>query len=363
MKKIYFIDLCKNFLCSFLLIISLTGCLGDITVPPVDFGINSTAELLLYLEENGDYINSTETYSIITAEEVFNSLNEILVLDIRTSGDYTNGHIEGSVNLNHSALLDYIININPDTYEKIVIVSSAGQSASYYATLLRLYGISNIYVLKYGMASWHADFASIWLNEIQDAGITETFNNIYNEKNNFTVLPSLSFTNSQIGIEGKLGERIDILLQEDFNELGANSTVSITLDRLYNNNFDYFEQRFTDTYLICASWDLYYYAQTGILDNPGHPPTTVLYNTIVPWYELRSTLYLQTLPIDETIVIYDYNGHISATLTAYLRLLGYNAKSILFGYNGMHYSRMLEFPIFSNYTFTTAEIKNFPYVK
>ncbi|HEX2395712.1 MAG TPA: rhodanese-like domain-containing protein, partial [Bacteroidales bacterium] len=44
-----------------------------------------------------------------------------------------------------------------------------------------------------------------------------------------------------------------------------------------------------------------------------------------------------TIPTDKTVVIYCGTGHNSAFATAYLRLMGYDAKTLRFGNNGfMH---------------------------
>jgi rhodanese-related sulfurtransferase len=51
-----------------------------------------------------------------------------------------------------------------------------------------------------------------------------------------------------------------------------------------------------------------------------------------PW--LLST-DLTTLPTDKTIVVYCYTGQTSAYVTSYLKTLGYDAKSLVFGANSM----------------------------
>jgi rhodanese-related sulfurtransferase len=58
---------------------------------------------------------------------------------------------------------------------------------------------------------------------------------------------------------------------------------------------------------------------------------------------------LKTLPTDETIVVYCYTGQTSAALAAYLRILGYDAVTLLFGTNAMIYDTMvsMEMPTFS----------------
>lgn len=129
------------------------------------------------------------------------------------------------------------------------------------------------------------------------------------------------------------------------------------------NFYDESSDSYPGFYIACiVDYALYWYEQQGHLDFPGHPPSTVVYQTLKPFYEFRSSSKLQTLPTDETIIIYDYNGHYSAAMTAYLRLLGYDAKSILFGYNRMHYERLLAWEVFHTYVFTGSSTKSYPYI-
>ena len=98
-------------------------------------------ELLLnYLEENGDFINSTFAPALITAEELKSNLGKKnLVLDIRNADWYEYGHIRGARNIAGPELLNYFRNdIEPAKYEKITVVCYSGQSAAYYTSLLRL---------------------------------------------------------------------------------------------------------------------------------------------------------------------------------------------------------------------------------
>jgi rhodanese-related sulfurtransferase len=71
--------------------------------------------------------------------------------------------------------------------------------------------------------------------------------------------------------------------------------------------------------------------------DPGHIPGAVQYT---PKQSIKLAADLKTLPTDKTIVVYCCTGQNSANLTAYLRVLGYDAKSLLFGTNGMIYNDM-----------------------
>jgi len=65
---------------------------------------------------------------------------------------------------------------------------------------------------------------------------------------------------------------------------------------------------------------------------------------------------LTTLPTDKTVVVYCWTGQTSAFLTAYLRILGYNAKSLVFGANGMIYNDL------QGHKWSEGEINDFDYV-
>ena len=81
-----------------------------------------------------------------------------------------------------------------------------------------------------------------------------------------------------------------------------------------------------------------------------------------PLFEIRSSESLQTIPGNKTILIYDGTGELSACMAAYLRVLGYNAQTLLFGANQLFYSRMIDDPELMEFVFSSARIKNYPYV-
>jgi hypothetical protein len=106
-------------------------------------------------------------------------------------------------------------------------------------------------------------------------------------------------------------------------------------------------------YFVC-------YSLRNLYDQ-GHPPNAVFY---LESEDLKSTKDLQTLPVGREILIYDYSGQLSAAVTAYLQVLGYNAKLFLYGANQLMYGTMtddLDRRTW-NYAFLPEEINNFPYV-
>jgi filamentous hemagglutinin family protein len=61
-------------------------------------------------------------------------------------------------------------------------------------------------------------------------------------------------------------------------------------------------------------------------------------------------------------VIYCYTGQTSAYLTGYLRVLGYDARSLLFGANGMIFDKMITDGVASAFVPET-QIMDYDYVK
>lgn len=317
-------------------LVLLTGCLKDDINVPADIELNSSASLLKFLEEQGNYINSSEAPSLIEPAEVFANLNNYLILDVRTSQEFADGHIQGSQNVRNTELLNFLLANNPESYQKIVLVSADGQESAYYTCLLRLYGFNNIYTMKFGMAYWHNDFAGVWLNKIKNSPNLNFYDSISYPKNQFNSLPE---------VFGETGGNIQDLAKQRIASFIAKGFVDKMddIDEIAISN---------SVYLVCYGSYLLY--------QKGHPPNTVFY---MEAEHLKSVKDLQTLPSDKEILIYDYNGQLSAAATAYLQVLGYNAKSLLFGANQLLYYYMiggLDIRLRSN-AFLREDINNFPY--
>ena len=93
----------------------------------------------------------------------------------------------------------------------------------------------------------------------------------------------------------------------------------------------------------------------------GHIPGAIRYK---PDGTLGIVSEMQTIPPGDDIVIYCTTGHNSGFVTAYLRLFGYNAKTIMYGNNAFMYNKMkAEENILSWLPFSDAEIEDYPYVK
>jgi len=322
---------------SLLLVISLfaflNGCKEKSTEPEK---IDETQVLLEYLEgTDGGYINSTSCPAIISASEVYtylqNNPNKIYIIDVRDSATFVNkGHIAGAHRVDIPKVLDHIKTLNTSSYDKIVIVCYAGQSAGYVTSLLRLMGYNNVFSLKYGMSSWHQIFAEgYWLANIGNSRAAQ-FTTTPASKNQPGNLPVIN-TGKKTGPE-ILEARVRELLNAGWDP------ARISHSGVFTN---------LNSYYIVNYWPVDHY-------NQGHIPGAVQYT---PRADLKSSTYLKTLPTDKPIVVYCYTGQTSAQVVGFLRVLGYDAKSLIYGTNAMIYDQMPGTK-FNPQT----DIMNYPYV-
>jgi rhodanese-related sulfurtransferase len=270
--------------------------------------VNPTEVLVKYLEQD-DFVN-TYMPAMISATDVktANTAGSAYIIDIRSADAYAGGHIENAVNMTMAEAVAHVQTEDLSAYDKIVMVCYSGQSASYTTSMLRLLGHDNVFCMKFGMCSWHSDFAGSWPNNIANTYATQLTTDA-TDKNAEGELPELTVTATD-GAE-IFAERIDAVVGE-----WGDATVSA--DEVFTN---------TDDYYVVNYWSPAHYEL-------GHIPGAVQYT---PKESMKLSADLKTLPADKPIVVYCYTGQTSAHLAAYLRTLGYDAKSLLFGINGMAY--------------------------
>lgn len=318
----------------FSLIIISNGCKESTTEP--EKKINEVEVLLNYLEnEGGDYINSQACPALISASEVYTYLqtkpDKIYIIDVRDTVTFINvGHIQNAHNVQIPDVLNHIKTLNTVNYEKIVIVCYAGQSAGYVTGLLRLMGYNNVYSLKYGMSSWAEVFAQkYWLANIGNSRAAQFVTTPAN-KNAAGNLPTIN--TGKTDPKEILEARVQTLLAAGWDP------AKISHSGVFSNLSGYY---------IVNYWPLDHY-------NQGHIPGAVQYT---PRADLKSSTYLKTLPTDKPVVVYCYSGQGSAQVVAFLRVLGYDAKSLIYGVNAMNYDNMPGTKFNPN-----TDIMNYPYV-
>ncbi|GJQ61700.1 MAG: hypothetical protein SCALA702_07530 [Melioribacteraceae bacterium] len=305
----------KLFYLLLILPILFVGCSDEDDPVTTEEGVNESEVLAKYLEDNGDFIN-TYAPAMITADAVKGMVGDPaqVVIDIRAAADFAIGHIPGAVNVTLKDVVDYYENNNLSSKSVVVIACYSGQTAGYATSLLRMKGYSNVKDLKWGMNSWNDELSKSWSNNIGNnfTGFVTTAT----AKNVAGDLPTLS-TGKTTG-EEILDARIDAMLgaADPFGD------VKISYSSVTANPSDYY----IVNYWSQAHYDL------------GHIPGAIQYT---PKESFKLATDLNTLPTDKTIVVYCYTGQTSAHVAAFLKALGYDAKSLLFGVNTMNYDWML----------------------
>ncbi|MGB8317851.1 MAG: rhodanese-like domain-containing protein, partial [Ignavibacteriaceae bacterium] len=209
-----------------IIIFIIPGCLKDDINPVQSISLSKNALLLNYLETNGNYINSREMPSIADVDEVYNNLENYLIVDVRSKEDYSSGHISGAINVQNDSLVQYLNSkSNISQFPKIIIVSSDGQASAYYTSLLRIYGYNNVYSLNFGMALWNNTFSNSWVEHTKDHIIRYHLTG----DRLFPGDPNMKLPDIQTDIQnGKRQENIKSLITEIIKE-GFNSQVYVNL--------------------------------------------------------------------------------------------------------------------------------------
>jgi rhodanese-related sulfurtransferase len=309
----------------------------EVNTPP-EIG-NETKALLKDLEDNGNYVNSQVFPSLIKASIVHESLGKnLLIIDLRPPELYSKGHIKGAVNKSLKELPGYFeAGIKPFEYDKIIMVCEDGQVSSYTTCLLRLMGYGNVYSMRWGMSAWNETFAKEgWLKGVSGQYEAALETNVH-EKPVAKGMPELGTGKSS-------GEEVGAARFSKLFEEGS-SNILISADEVFSNPQKYF-------IINLERKDKY---------EDGHIPGAVRYK---PEATLGFTVEMATIPSDKTIVVYCGTGHNSGFATAFLRLFGYDARTLKYGNNSFMYDKMVRERVSLSWLpFTEAEVNNFEAVK
>jgi rhodanese-related sulfurtransferase len=220
--------------------------------------------------------------------------------------------IQGAVNVAAGDVLTHYESENLDTKEVVVIACYSGQTAGWVTGLMHTLGYTNVKDLAFGMSSWNAATSGSWVNNISNARASELVTTA-TPKAEAGDMPVLS-TGSSDPVE-ILRTRVEAVFAQGFDAAKmTHAALFDSPDNYYNVNY----------------WSVDHY-------NWGHIPGAIQYT---PKADLDYDTFLKTLPTDKTVAVYCYTGQTSAHVAAYLRVLGYDAKTVVFGVNGMAHDTM-----------------------
>ena len=245
-----------------------------------------------------------------TVDDVTTFLGDYYVMDIRAAADFDKGHVAGAIN----STLGTIVADAAASNKTILVVCYTGQSASHATVALRLSGYPTAKVLKWGMSGWRADLAGSWLANSGDNGNIGINNT--NWVTTSTATPETfnapEWNTTATTPAEMLAERVTLMTTEGFKGVPSADVIATPSDFYINN---YWAQADVDHY--------------GHINSAYRIAPLTLANDEFKFYDPS-----------KTVVTYCWTGQTSSMITAYLTVLGYNAKSLKFGANSMIYSAL-----------------------
>ena len=194
------------------------------------------------------------------------------------------------------------------------MVCDDGQLSSYTTCLLRLMGYGNVFAMRWGMNSWNSIYANEgWLKDLSGKYESQLETEV-NERSASTGMPDLKTglsTGAAIG-----SSRFKKLFEE------GSGSIQITADEVFADARSYYV-------INLERRDKY---------EDGHIPGAVRYK---PEATLGFTEEMASIPADKIVVVYCGTGHNSAFASAYLRLFGYDARTLKYGNNSFMYNKMV----------------------
>lgn len=282
-------------------LLALPGCGDDTAVPECE---DNAEALRNYLIANDMDLPDLLADCFISADVIYNSESAYYIMDIRDESSYDQGHIAGAV---LSSLSGIMTDASDSNGKPIVVVCYTGQSAGHAVVALRLIGYSSARVLNFGMSSWNERF-DFWTGNCLDAGIGHTNwieppgDIVTSEEHAYPSISSCTSDGASI-----LAQRVTVMLSGGFKGIDGIDVLTAPSGYFINN-----------------------YWPAGTVSSYGNIAGA---RSIYPM-SLEDGGLSHCDP-GATVVTYCWTGHTSSMITAYLKVLGYNAVSLKFGVNGM----------------------------
>lgn len=288
--------------------------------------------LKTYLIDNNLDIDKMMTSWVFTAEAVYNANNDTIttndfyIIDLRSAADFTSGHIAGSVN---STTTDIVAKAANAGGKKIAVVCYTGQTAAYGAAILRLSGYPTTGIMKWGMSGWNSTKDS-WTANVGNLTTAANWTAAPGAPATLVNFGDPTLTSTKTTGAELLTERVAKLITDGYTPMKLTNTTVLGTPA---------------NYFVLNYWT------NDIMIKYGHIVGAYRVNPLT----LAGGEY-KNLPTDnKPIAVYCWTGQTSTYLATYLCVLGYNAKTIMFGANGMIHSNLLE-----NKWDVASQAKNYP---
>lgn len=100
--------------------------------------------------------NKKAEYKNITAKEVVEEIekDDYFILDVRSSFEFRNGHLEDAINVDVEELNENILDLIPNKERKILVYCQSGNRSKIASERLISYGYTNVYNMMGGIAAY-----------------------------------------------------------------------------------------------------------------------------------------------------------------------------------------------------------------
>ncbi len=298
------------------------GCSDDDdpAAPPVATNFEIIADAVEgYLPNIGtSFITATNLNPMVNADPP-----TTVVFDIRGVDDFKNGHIKGAINTTRTDIVTAVEAADLTETDHLVITCYTGQNAGHAVLALRLLGYENAMTLKFGMSSWNTNVTGNKWNQPANEGDVSS-----------SCRDDLAPANIEV-TENTLGD----------DDIHAYPTGQKTLREAVLDMLATFEYAKMSTINSDGNMDSYFWLNYVKHDDytdqgaaPGHVKGAFQY-TPGAENDINRDLKMKYLPTDgTTVVVYCYTGQSSSQTTAALNVLGYKAKSLVYGMNHLFYN-------------------------
>ena len=323
----------------FVALFVFSGCKKDESNPVDPTPVNQAQVLAEHFENVNNYIYGPSF--VIGAPDVRTNIltnpAKQLIIDIRAKADYDAKHLKGAIHKTLVELPAYFKTLTMANYDKVVVACYSGQTSAYAVSLIRALGYGDKVVsLKWGMSSIDSSFAqNYWLSKTSNIRATQFVQTPSPAKNAQTDLPTLN--TGKTSAQDILEARVTDLLTAGY------AVATISEGTLYSNLANYY---------IINYWS------PALYSDPGHIDGAINYDPSATAKTLNLSKDLKTLPTNKPVVLYCFTGQTSSYVGAYLRLLGYDAKSLTYGANSMIYDIMVAKNV-ANTFIPATEIKGY----
>ncbi len=303
---------------------ALWGCSDDDdddggTNPPTP----STFETLA--QDLDDYIGNRSDY--VPADVLNSELDQWEVLDVRQQADYDAGHIEGAV---WSSLPDAVTTVQAQGWaldQPIAVCCYTGQSARFAQIALIAHGYTNVRSLLFGMSAWNTSLVDRYWRAASRTDFVLPANLIETTVNDQTAMTFDYPEPPADSVTGAADWLLNTVATEGFGHF------AVSTDALAD-----------DVETGAVDWYIVNYHPMDVYDGPpnsdgvpGHVQGAYCYP---PGESFAWGQQLEHLPTDQPIAVYCWTGQTSAYTAAYLRMLGYQAYTVVQGVNDMFYDQL-----------------------